>query len=518
MPDPSKNIEQLQKAYELKPYDTTIILDLLALLEETGDWPRVNELLKRLTELEENPAVRAKYFFSIGQVFENHLGEPLDAIENYDKCIDSDPTLMVAFLHMANLIRAQKKWRKLEREYSKMIKRLASRSNTSSKDLFQLWLDLGVLYHEKIRDDAKALEAYESALGYDSSDLNIRLRMAEIQKTWEGDKQRDALHIYEEILELDPFNRENMTQLFKLHWEKQDYDRAWCLSALIKSLNLKNKDADHFYDQHLPKGLTRLPRGSIDGLWRHLIVSRPEDYYLGQLFALMADIVPVLRGENERTLGILGETPQSPHIEGPTFTSMFYYVIDTYGFSAPPLYLLPEDDSALRISAMVVNHEVVKVVTAGHQLLRGLMEKDLAFIIGRDLIYLLPGYLLIKLLPSRSELVTLILGAIKLSNPRISFGDNERIVNKAANQIADLIPSAVINHLSDIIRDVSDHGTIPDIDGYIDRARLSSHRIGFLLSQNINTALELMKAEDYGPSGLTFEAAQRELIKFAATK
>ncbi|PIE05510.1 MAG: hypothetical protein CSA75_04370, partial [Sorangium cellulosum] len=309
MSEIQSHIDALEARYKAKPYDTETILALIPLYESPKNWERVNQLLKRLSELEENPSVRAKYFFSMGQVYESFLKDPYEATTAYAKCIDTDPSRMVAFDHLVQLLRSQKEWRKVEREYRKMLRRLEHHTPQQQGECYRLNKELGELYEREIGTPAAAMEQYRKALQHNPTSLEVRLQMAALYTSWEGPDRSGAKQLYEEILEMDPFNHKNMQLLFRYYWEDQDYDRAWCLSALMVGLKSTDLEATRFYTQHKPRGIQRLGPGSLDTLWEHLLLSTPEDYEIGQLFSALADIVPVIHGATERSLGVVGHTP-----------------------------------------------------------------------------------------------------------------------------------------------------------------------------------------------------------------
>jgi Tfp pilus assembly protein PilF len=511
-------INKLEEDYAKKPYHMATILQLIEAYENKENWQKVTKLLRRLSELDEDKKQKAKFLYTAAGVYHFQMDALDDAVDYYEKTLENDPLFYAAFHNIVKIRRTTKKWRKLERNYRSMIKRVSLHAKDDTDRLYNLWFDLGELYNINIKEYSKALVAYETAIAFNPSDLKTRLRMADVYKKTEGGNSSKAKAVYESILEIDPYNNENMTQLFTLHWENQDYDKAWCLSALIKGLDLENEEAERFYTQHAPRELTKIPSGAIDTLWDSLIISTREDYYIGQLFSVLADVVPFIRHYTLKSHNLHKEIAQTPQGEGPTFNKIYYYILKAYGFSAPDLFLLPEEKEGLIHKTIISDNKIKKIVTAGGNLLSGHLEKDLAFMLTRDLLYLLPGYYLIKLLPSRSELVTVVLGAIKLANPRIDMGSNERVVNKTANQLHPLIPEDLVAHLSSLVKEISPDGQIPDIDGFINRTRLSSHRAAFLLSQDIVTALKLIKEEDTPEGSYSYEQKKKALIKFAASK
>jgi hypothetical protein len=89
--------------------------------------------------------------------------------------------------------------------------------------------------------------------------------------------------------------------------------------------------------------------------------------------------------------GINRKARQEPTGEGPLFNKIFFYVLDRMAVEVPELYLVPDHRGGMQHGVMIDKGQRIPFVTVGQELLQGHMEKDLAFMVARELTYMRPN-------------------------------------------------------------------------------------------------------------------------------
>jgi hypothetical protein len=182
---------------------------------------------------------------------------------------------------------------------------------------------------------------------------------------------------------------------------------------------------------------------------------------------------------------------QSPNTEGPAITSVFYYIMSLLNTSPPRFYLIPDVESGLNLNRAIDKDKNLKVFTAGNQVLTGYNEKELIYLLFRHLIYTYDEYILVKLFRNNSELFTVLLGAIRFGNPRLKIEGDQKIINKTANQIDDLLPREVQSELRALVKELTFNGKLPDFNYYIKNLELLAIKLSFLLIHDIETSFRM---------------------------
>jgi len=125
--DPAKAIEALEEAREIRPQDHVILHKLLALYQESGDWSRMVDTLSAISEIEQEPGRKARYFYTMAQLYRDKIGDQERAVELFNDSLDLAPDFLEAFERINKILTVEKNWKQLERQYRKMIHRVAGK-------------------------------------------------------------------------------------------------------------------------------------------------------------------------------------------------------------------------------------------------------------------------------------------------------------------------------------------------------------------------------------------------------
>ncbi|MGM0595624.1 MAG: tetratricopeptide repeat protein [Myxococcota bacterium] len=505
-------ISELENQYKEKPWDTKIIFSLLDLYEKNTQWEKCTDMFKRLAELEENKELRSKYYFNLAQILHYELKNPKASIEYYNKSLNDDYSNLTSFDNMVKALHKLEKWRKLERVYKKFIKNTSKHYPDEEKLLFRLWKELGILYKTKINDEKAAEKSLSKATEFNSKDAAPYKHLSEI---YTQTKNRDkAIQIYRKLLEKNPYDQKNLNKLFELYFEQKEIDKALCVAEVIKLTGNKNKTALNLLHQNRKKKFKRIGPQEFSTAWEILSKNSQDDYQIGKIFAFLSLIIPAIRKISLESATGKNAVLQSPDTEGPAITSVFYYIMSLLNTPPPLFYLMPDVESGLNLTRAIDKDRNLKVFTAGNQVLTGYNEKELIYLLFRHLIYTYDEYILIKLFRNNTELFTVLLGAIRFGNPRLKIEGDQKIINKTANQIDDLLPLEVQSELRSLVKELTSNGLLPDFYNYINKLELLSIKLCFLLIHDIEAAFRITEVF-FKHSPLTLNRQKYIITKFS---
>ena len=171
-------------------------------------WERMNDTLQRIADLETNPERKSKYFFTMAQIYRDHLQDPERAVDLFNSALDLNPAYLEAFERINKILTAQKDFKQLERAYRKMLHRLTSfqRDEVGTQKkvdvLYSLWHALGLIYRDRLLEKPKAIEAFKFASGLRPNDATEHLILSELYD--DAGQLDEAASEYQAILKIDP--------------------------------------------------------------------------------------------------------------------------------------------------------------------------------------------------------------------------------------------------------------------------------------------------------------------------
>ncbi|MBA3460143.1 MAG: hypothetical protein H0T46_09300 [Deltaproteobacteria bacterium] len=139
------------------------------------------DTLRKLLELDRDGMQQGDWYNGMALIYRDELARPDDALEHFDMALDSywssdppDLQLNAALGPVDSIIRmlvASSDWKKLDRAYRKMIRRLQSYSPRRDKIRAKLYERLGDLYRTHLGIEDAAVTCFEEARTLDPSKL-----------------------------------------------------------------------------------------------------------------------------------------------------------------------------------------------------------------------------------------------------------------------------------------------------------------------------------------------------------
>src|SRR5258708_34570038 len=99
---------------------------LLELYTTAKQWPRAAETLVRLASLDEQPGVRAKYFYASAVIQRDEMNDRAQTLGLLNQALDESPELSKAFDAIERITSEIDDMKELARRYHRMIKRIPS--------------------------------------------------------------------------------------------------------------------------------------------------------------------------------------------------------------------------------------------------------------------------------------------------------------------------------------------------------------------------------------------------------
>ncbi len=212
---PLRAIEALEEARELQPLNAGLLHKLVALYQTTANWSKVIDTLQAIADSEKDPTRKSKFLYAMAQLYRDKEGDQDRAVELFGEALDLNPQYLEAFERINKILTAKKDWKALERAFRKMLRRMST-ANVSNPDLeFNLWHNLGLIYRDRLKDTASAIEAFKMATRFRPDEVVERQILAELYEA--TDQTEAAVGEHALVLQKDPLRVDPYRSLYKLY-------------------------------------------------------------------------------------------------------------------------------------------------------------------------------------------------------------------------------------------------------------------------------------------------------------
>ena len=129
-----------------------------------------------------------------------------------------------------------------------MLRRLST-ANISDPDLeYTLWHSLGLIYRDRQREWANAIEAFKMATRFKPDEALERQILAELYENTDNIEAAIGEHLL--VLQKEPLRVDPYRSLYKLSLKMHDYDRAWCMCAALSFLHKADEEEQRFFEDY----------------------------------------------------------------------------------------------------------------------------------------------------------------------------------------------------------------------------------------------------------------------------
>ncbi|MCB9569168.1 MAG: tetratricopeptide repeat protein [Myxococcales bacterium] len=265
--DVDRAIETYAEILELDPSHIEAATRLSRLQERIEDWPAVIKTLERLVSLSRDPAQQVETLTRMGQVFLNKLSDPDQAEMRLTQALELDPGHVPALVGLAELYKSRYDWLKAARNLE-----AAADYAKNKLEKTNLAAEAGFIYYEELDDRAKATSLFAKVLELDPEHVRSGKILAQIyfeDKNYAGadpiydmltrkvetldlddrgqrdlylraamtaraaDRGDKALKQYKRAYDIDSTDREVLSGMADLLFERQDWDKAFKLYQTI---------------------------------------------------------------------------------------------------------------------------------------------------------------------------------------------------------------------------------------------------------------------------------------------
>ncbi|NMC71274.1 MAG: tetratricopeptide repeat protein [Myxococcales bacterium] len=515
--DHDKAAKSYNAALEIQPEHRTLLHKLIAVYQATEQWSRVVEAILRIADLLDDKKMLAKYYLTAARVNADKLGRTDEAVTYFDLALDHDPEALSVFEEMVRILTDKQNWSELERAYRKMISRLEKGGDVVVRA--NLWHSLGEICQHRLNHIGDAISAYETALRLDPEN---RPWMEVLARLYGDDPRHSdkAVRLHRQLLDLNPYRAESYQLLARIHAAREKWDEAWCFSAALHSLGLAEDTEKTIYENYREEQLPSAQEVLNDDLWRRFVHHPTLDELISGIFATIQPAYLKRHARQLKALGLADAEKLDVEKKDERLTWAIAEVARNLGVEPPVVYF--HSDRTATLALLDTDPPALLAGPTIREMAEHEMEdlKVVAFLVGRALAYLRPGFYLRHTLQSGTGLSTWFLAAIRRIIPTFSIPQN--IAQPASDAI-----EVISRHLDRVATDkLGDQVAtlLPTVSGGLDLKRwgfavdLTADRAGFIACNDIDIASKTVKSSPAESWLAPTKDRLRELILFAVSE
>ena len=320
-----------------------------------------------------------------------------------------------------------------------------------------------------------------------------------------------------ELLRREPGHIDHYHNLRQLYMDAGRYDCAWSLCMVLSFIKQADREEEGFYQQYRRPRLRQAASMLTDDLWQNNVYHPDQNPYISAIFALVTPALASMTARPPAHYGLKPKDKRDPQRVDLPCLQVFDYVTAVLMVTRPDLYLRSDQPEAL----MMAHTLNMPSFVAGARLLQSGDDKELAFMIGKQLSYLRPESFLRNALPSRGQLQTVLLAVLSMCQPGFTLAEAhskavEPIVERIQRQLQPGSKEQLVTFAHRFCSGNPAQHEI-NISRWWNGLDLSTDRIGFLLCNDLELAARLIHSEA-GASELSAKERTNQLINYATSE
>ncbi len=145
------------------------------LYEETEQWDRAVEVMRRLIRISTDPKQKVDINYRLGRIFDEHMKEPEPAQEYLVEALSQDPAHVPSMLSLLGIYKRRGDWQKAAQL---MVRAEAATANPLEKT--RLLQEAGKIFQEKLADEGQAADLYARVLQLDPEHVEAAEPLSQI--------------------------------------------------------------------------------------------------------------------------------------------------------------------------------------------------------------------------------------------------------------------------------------------------------------------------------------------------
>jgi len=503
--DPDYAAKSYLLALSERPNDRTILTKLMQLYGAEKDWPRLIQVITKLSEVVEEPKHKAKYLHTASMIASRELTDLKQASKLLGQALERDPDFTAAIDEAVSI---RQRLRDYEGLKNALKLRVANAQRAGDQErLLQALAELADVYERFLERREQAVAVYESALEVDPENTRFQEKLAKLYAEDPAPYFDKAILMLGNWVEREPYQPAPYKLLRKVYTEARHADAAWCTCQALHVLGQAEPDEERFFDRMRADEPVEIADPASNEEW--LLATMPEssEPFLTELFALIEPFVVAARGRPLASFGLSADHQIDVERYPYGVVLAVNRAARVLSVPEPRMYQNPDAPScisflstappSLLLGARAFTEDVTPIASA--------------FLAGRHLAYYQPGLYLRQLLGNMTALKAWLFAAIRLVKPKFPVSpDLEAPVTEALRALGDLATGTRLEQLTHVVAKLLRDGASLDLKRWVQDVDHAADTTGFVLANDLEVAIDRVRAlpQDAGSPALATRIEQ----------
>jgi tetratricopeptide (TPR) repeat protein len=501
--------ESYAAALRLRPKDAKILLKLLQLYTAERDYAKVLSAILELAAATPVAQDRARHLLVAARVALDELNDKQQALALVDQALGLAPASDEVAREALVLKRQAGDTRGARRLLEQRIEAAASHADR------ELALKLATELADEYLADLQGPEAIavnEAVLRLSGEDPAREEVLADLYESDPARYLEPAVMLIERAVARDPRRPEPYRRLLRLYRAVRNADGVFCICQALVAIGAADAREQRYYEELTSRGEVPQDVQLSAEDWNELVVHPSVDR---DLTPILARLEPVLRRERGASLERLGYKETQRLADDPS--PMVQAVLRSAALIGAKPPLIFADGKLSRGVRMPASRKPCLALSDPARRPDAPLRQA-AFVAGRHVSYLKPGFYSRVLVPRVPALKAWVLGAIRLLTPRLSLPPEMEALTLEAQRVLEAnLEGDARDALVEPIAALAQRDAPLDVGAWADGVDLTADRVGLVTSGDLPTALAVIRATSDASSGGALPEREAALIAYSVS-
>ena len=512
---PNDAIKHYEIAKELKPDFRRVLHKIMEVYIEQRRWMDAVEAMGKIEDHETDATHRSRLHYTAAVIYRDELKQQEEAAHHFDQALVKDPSFFKAFEALKKLYTEQENYKKLAKAYHLMLQRLPE--DTPKHEQVGLWQELGEICQYKLEDAREAIVAYEVADKLDPSNEDREDNLSRLYAAAGPSAYEKAVKVNHRLLETNPLKLHAFKELRRLYTAMKQYDKAWCVAAVLSVLGKASEEELQLYQKHRNASPRQLSHKLTDELVERHVLHQDQNRFINAVFSGVAPIVAPMSAKPVQSYGLRAQEQLDPVNDTRPYSRVASYMNQVLGTAPHKMYIQGSMPQQLSLVITGDAKDTQTVLQLSPSVIKNDSALDLTFWFAKQYSLLRPELMLSYALPSPVVLQAVLLSVLKLVDPGARIQGETPEIDKLSRVLKSEIPAGRFDHLTRHVDSVKAAATPEAVNKWLHATDLSASRVALVLCDDLQTAAKLISieppAEDVGP-----KERMQELISYAISE
>lgn len=447
-----KCVQAFLSALQIDDKDVESLRRLSRVYRQAEDFTSAINVLLRLAEAEPLPRSKVTTLLELGALYER-VGDSASAILANRKVMELDATNERAMGRLLELYEKSEEWNALAEITASFVQKLAPDRKSLAGPLH---LKMADVFEHKLKDAQRAINALRYALDAQPGLVEALHRLAVLYGR-SPDTFGQAIEIHRRLLSIDPFRIKSYHEMHQMFLQRKEHDKAFVVAELLVFLRSQAQDEDLYYLEHKSKVASHTEQQLGESDHDAMIVHPDERGAVRALFqVLAAESGKCFEGDLSRY-----DIARRDRLAAGA-PNHLRQLADELAFvlNAPPfdLYLT----KAMELGFFLENGSPPALIV-GHSVGRRMQDRDLRFMLGRELERLKGGHHILSKLGAE-DAAALVAAVARMTPAGAASPESTRmeamrrqLLRGISSRVKKLLEERIAQHLAGLPVDVPKH-------------------------------------------------------------